>query len=547
MPARVNSPSKTLALLVQRSLQAKDWSAEAAAREAKATGIHGLSARNISEYAAGHRRRDPKEVVIRKFAALFGESEESWLEQFPMFGLEPLLLDRDAIIQEQDRLSGGDEVSLIASRAFLEGDDDDVANLVLRKLDGGVIYRYYFPTPASQTYRDAALVSFQRFRQRHVMRHGFKATPLVFGYTVDPSKFRFFSDLHTIVLYRSRPPALTQAPKRENLDVKRAYVFIEAIRGEVGQTEQHWYLLPDGMAKQIVSNLGEARSPIPDVDLPILRLNPALRRVHSEYLKWFQRADSPARYGLLRPVLGHSGDRCLRALKAATVNIARDGDSVRYLDMGCGDGQLTREIAGYLAQGECPVTVVGLDPSQPQLDAAISCFANAESIAFTPRLGAFENFQERESFHLITAIHSFYTIDEAYVRRVFELLAPGGIACIWMAKRQFNVVTALCDALDDELRPGQKRNAADDIFRYAEAAGLHVEMNSFTGALPRLVDANREPTADGQKLIDFCALRPVVRETKEWYSAVNALAGPEGSETGDHPLTDGLVVIHRLP
>jgi SAM-dependent methyltransferase len=546
MPARVNSPAKTLALLVQHGLQAKDWSAQTAAREAKARGIRGLSARNISAYAACDRKRDPKENLIRKFALLFEESEESWLEKFPAFGLDTILLDRDAIIQEQEKLSRGDEVSLIASRPFLEAHDDDVANLVLRKLDDGVVYRYYFPPAASQTYGDTALASFQRFRQRHVMRHKFKATPLIFGYAVDPAKFRFFSDLHTIVLYRSRSPTFTHARQRENFNIKRAYVFIEAVRGEAGQTEQKWYLLPDDMAKQIASNLDEARSAMPDVDLQILALNPALRRVRTDYLNWFQRTDSPTRYSALRPVLGHSGDRCLRALLAETVRIARDGDSVRYLDIGCGDGELTCAIARYLAQEGCQVKVVGLDPSQSQLDSANACFVMADNIDFSAHVGAFEGFQERESFHLITAIHSFYAIDEAYVRRVFELLAPGGIACIWMAKRQDNVVTALCDALDHEYRPGQKRNAADDVYRYAEAAGLPVEMKSPAGALPRLLDTSGEPTADGQNLIDFCALRAVAKGTKEWYAAVKALSGPQGNDTGDHPLTDGLVVIQRL-
>src|SRR5689334_4227023 len=126
MTGRANSPAKTLARLVQRGLDQRDWSAEAAAKEAKARGIRGLSARNISEYAGGRRKRDPKESIIRKFARLFGESPESWLEQFPLFGLDPLLLDKDAIIQDQEKLTVGDEVSLIASRPFLEDHDKDV-------------------------------------------------------------------------------------------------------------------------------------------------------------------------------------------------------------------------------------------------------------------------------------------------------------------------------------------------------------------------------------------------------------------------------------
>ena len=106
-------------------------------------------------------------------------------------------------------------------------------------------------------------------------------------------------------------------------------------------------------------------------------------------------------------------------------------------------------------------------------------------------------------------------------------------------------MTTLSDALDEQLRPGQKRNTADDVFRYAEAAGFSVEMRSSVGRLPRLLDANGEPTADGQNVIDFCALRNIAKGAKEWHAAVTVLKGTNSSNAGDHPLTDGLIIIRR--
>lgn len=180
-----------------------------------------------------------------------------------------------------------------------------------------------------------------------------------------------------------------------------------------------------------------------------------------------------------------------------------------------------------------------------QLRSATAAFRNAKAISFSAHDGTFETFKETESYHLVTAIHSLYAIDEAYVRRIYELLHPGGIACIWLAMRQNNVVTAVCDAVDSVLRPEQRRNAAEDVVKYAKGAGLSPKMTTSTGAVIPLLDGRDKPTDNGNKLINFCALQDLEKGTPAWEAAVGALRGSRRPGHGDHPLTDGLLVIQR--
>jgi ubiquinone/menaquinone biosynthesis C-methylase UbiE len=531
---RSDDPNQTLADLIKRGLDRTGWSADTAAAEAKRRGLgKGLGPRNIRNYRNGLGKRKPTETIVRRFAILFGESEDSWLRHFPDYRLGPLLLDKDAVIRDQAQLGEGDEVCLISSRAFLEADDSDVVEIVLKNLDRGIVYKYYFPSGDANPYGDAAAVSYRRFREQNVGRYWFSKPPLLFGYAVKPTVFRYFSGLHTIVRFTSRTPG-----------VGKTYVYIELARGGTGRLEQAWYLLPDVTARQITLNLNEARSSLADAELPVLPLNSCLNRVRTDYIKWFQRDESVARYSSLRPVLGHSGDRCLRALKIEIARLPHDGKGLRYLDIGCGDGEITRSVANYVAEhSDAEVTTVGLDSSSAQLRSAAAAFNDQERIKFETHAGKFETYQAGASFNLVTAIHSLYTIDEAYVRRIYELLELGGIAFIWMAMRKNNVVTAVSDALDAKLRPGQRRNAADDVARYASGVGLSPKLVPSEGVISSVLDKSGTPTNAGCDLIDFCALQPVKKGTEEWGAAIGALRSLH--QNGNHALTDGLVIIQR--
>ena len=530
---------QTLAKLIRGGKREKEWSNKDAAAAAVRLNLGaGYSARNIALHLAEAKTFYPKERIIRGFATLFGQSEDEWLREFVETGLHPLLLDMDTIMREQERLTEEDEVSIISSYAFLEAGDSGIGEMVLENLDRGIIYKYFFPAGDLHPYGVHAEKSYLDFLEK-VDQRRFQGSPLLFGYPVDPKKFGYFSALPTIVRYKSQTPG-----------VAKTYVFIGLLNSGSGHVEYKWYILPEKTSKGIEKNLKDARSSIADLGVDIVPRNARLRGVRKEYVNWFQQAESVAQYSSLRPVLGHAGDRCLQALmteigRTEIVRTPIAGGALKYLDVGCGDGGVTRKVADYLAQQfAVPVTAVGLDASGAQLRSAEASFKDQTGISFSVDKSDFEEFNERQQFHLVTAIHSFYTIDEAYVRRIYELLKPGGIGCIWMAMRQNNVVTSICEAVDSVLRPGQRRNVAEDVERYARGAGLSTDMVKSEGAVAHLVDSSGIPTDDGRKLIEFCALQPVTNGSREWDAAVGALRTSLG-KNGDHPLTDGLVVIQR--
>jgi len=490
--------------------------------------------KTIGDYANNRKRGKPSRSIITKVARLFGEVEQNWLSQFPDLGEEPLLLVKDAILREQGELEEGDEVSLISSRAFLETNDSEVRALVLRKLDQGIVYKYYFPTPGSSSFENVAAESYLSFHARWIKNHSFNRPPFIFGYDVNPNCFRFFSGLHSIVRYYSRSNG-----------VAKTYIYIEPVQGEYMHIEQVFYRVPNDVAAQIDSNLVESCDGIANARIPLQPLNPWLFRVANDYMEWFQKRENAVSYGLVRPILGHSGERCLVALKTQIGRIRLESqDTLRYLDVGCGDGVLTLEIAKFVASNK-KVDVVGLDASSAQLQLAIAQFQDVLNVSFREHQGTFETFKTPDSFDLVTAIHSLYAVDEAYLRHIYNLLAPGGIALIWMAMRVRNVVTSICDAVDSVLRPGQRRNAAESVKKYAEALGLEPQLVEYQGTVVSLIDSKNHPNEAVRSLIDFCALQAVIMDSEAWEAAVTELSASTPADNGGHPLTDGMVVIRR--
>jgi SAM-dependent methyltransferase len=540
-PEKVVDPDLLrLAGLIERNLHDRSWSPDDAETEAKKLKLGtGLSARNIREYLnTGRnldtgRKRPPTKAIIRRFALLFGQSEDEWVAQFPRFGVSPALLDRTTVIAAQSQLLDGDQVLLISCRPFLEASDIHVADEVLRNLDRGLQYVYFYPHGSSNPYGDEAETSYRQFRDTSVAHYRFSRSPRVFGYTVDPSRFKYFSALHTIVHYASRVPGLT-----------KTYVYIEYTRDNAGQKEHAWYVIPDQTWREIEANLRTTRSQIPNLGLPLQALNPRIATVSLNYVKWFKQPAKVSEYAALRPVLGHSGDRCIRALKTEFARMKRPRAS-RYLDIGCGDGAVTRSVADFIAE-HSKVVVTGLDVSRSQLDAAKRQFRGGR-IEFEAVDASFEDFRAPRGYNFITAIHSLYAIDEAYLRRVYELLQPGGIACVWMAMGKDNVVTAISDAVDEVLRPGQRRNAAEDVASYAMAAGLDPSVSEHVGTIQGLLDEKGKLTKDGRKLVQFCALEPLKPDNPAWAAATRAINGPTLLPEGRHSLKDALIVLSRPP
>jgi SAM-dependent methyltransferase len=524
-------PRHILAELLKKALARKGWSPEVAAQEAvRQRLVDGMSARNIRKYLNAERSRINNDAISR-FARLFRESEHEWLQHFADFDTDLLFLTSKDIIAREAQLEAGDHVTLISSRAFLEASDHDVAQAVRENLERGLIYSYYFPKKDGSPFGAAAAESYSNFRMQIMTKARLLRSPRIFGYSVDALRFRYFSALHTIVRFES--------PRPERC---KTYAYIEVARA--GRTEQLWYELPPSVWRDVDANLRQTRSEIADDEFEIYPRNPRLRTLAEDYKAWFKKEAAVQMYHQLRPLLGHAGETCVHEIRAELGRTRFASEQCRYLDVGCGDGEITYQIAGFLARGGRPAEIIGLDVSRPQLDAARKIFEGQGEMAFEPREGPFETFKSKRNFDVITSIHSMYVIDEAYIRGLFKLLAPGGIACIWMASRENNVITDICNAVDSVLRPDQARNTAEDLYEFAVDAGLSTRFLRYERSIGPLLYRG-DLTADGATLVDFCALRPLRSTDRARAAALDALGRSFDRETEEHRLTDCLFVIHR--
>ena len=198
-----------------------------------------------------------------------------------------------------------------------------------------------------------------------------------------------------------------------------------------------------------------------DLGLPYQPLNKKLTTISQEYAQAFSADETVRVYGDVRK-LASNVDDCVSAIRGVWVaeHPKKDiGTPWRYLDIGCGDGETTLRIIETLENGDVSgVHATIIEPSLIESDLAQRRITTGAREVRVVR-STLEDAELAGGFHLITSVHSFYTIDEAYLRRMYEYLAPGGLACIWIGALENNVVNRICAALDQHFRRGRRNYA----------------------------------------------------------------------------------------
>src|SRR5437764_2417620 len=100
--------------------------------------------------------------------------------------------------------------------------------------------------------------------------------------------------------------------------------------------------------------------------------------------------------------------------------------SERVLDVGCGQGKITAEIAARVPRG----VVVGVDPSQDMIDFASSHFGPTVRPNLQFELGDARRLRFREEFNLVVSFNALHWVPEqdAALRCIRSAMKPAGLA-----------------------------------------------------------------------------------------------------------------------
>ncbi|MBT8467324.1 MAG: class I SAM-dependent methyltransferase [Deltaproteobacteria bacterium] len=477
-----------------------DVAFDTAKRELEGTGWStvGCTRRTLEEHRRG-RRRSVKHPPVRYAALAWQEDPEAvatevgfppptWQDQ------DRFLFDRTAVFDEQANLAQGDQVVIITCRALLEMEVQDVRRLVVENLGKGVIYRYYYPRPTREGGRpNDAERSYVEFK-RSLEDAEFDVPPQIYGFGVDSKQFEYFSKLHTLVHYIRASPGTAWAEKMYN--------FIECAVGDRGEPyrERRWYkILPDNV-QDIKSQLSTARDAVADSGLGshYSALNAHIRGLSEEYRRFFEQADGSKLYGRVRRTANHKrvcvDNICEKFLGKLRPRFRTGKAQVKYLDIGCGNGEITSAIAQRLRARFDEISVSAIDPSTVECDEARKRLSPLDAQVEPYR---FEDAPlDEQRFHLITSVHSFYTIDEVYLRKIYDHLEPEGVACIWIGALKGNAMTQICDRIDRVTQPGQRRNYAEEIETILNNMGLTKPERMTVAPYPTQV----EPLLEGKEL-----------------------------------------------
>jgi trans-aconitate 2-methyltransferase len=152
-------------------------------------------------------------------------------------------------------------------------------------------------------------------------------------------------------------------------------------------------------------------------------------------------------------------------------------DSEHILDVGCGDGRITAEIAIRVPDGR----VVGIDPSQQMIAFAASHFSPADRPNLRFQVADCRDLRFDEGFDRVVSFNALHWIPEqdAALRSIHAALKPAGTA--WLRLVPAGSRKSLEEILDDTCR--SPRWAA--YFRDFDAPYIHFEPDAYRAIAER--------------------------------------------------------------
>jgi len=183
-------------------------------------------------------------------------------------------------------------------------------------------------------------------------------------------------------------------------------------------------------------------------------------------------------------------------------------DSASFLSVGCGAGDLDREILAAGIEHSSRVSYVGLEPDSQQCERFISRMTvdNDPGIRVEAFNTGFEEFTEQRRFDLVLMVHSLYYMDdpEQALKNALDLVSENG---------QLVILIASDDTLNElassfwERENGGSTWFSEDLSRHLEKRGMRFERKRIAARLD--ITSCCEPASEqGERIADFVAQVP---------------------------------------
>jgi len=121
------------------------------------------------------------------------------------------------------------------------------------------------------------------------------------------------------------------------------------------------------------------------------------------------------------------------------------------LDIGCGDGKITAEIAGIVAKG----TVIGIDNSESMIKLANRRYPPEVYPNLHFRLLDARQIDYQDKFHVVFSNAVLHWIDDhlSLLQRIYDCLLPGGRTLIQMGGKgnAFEIIQVLSNIIENEM------------------------------------------------------------------------------------------------
>ena len=183
-------------------------------------------------------------------------------------------------------------------------------------------------------------------------------------------------------------------------------------------------------------------------------------------------------------------------------------DRASVLSVGCGAGNLDKEILAMGTEHASAVSYVGLEPDPRQCERFISRmgFENDRNIQVEAHNVCFEEFSEKRRFDLVLMVHSLYYMEDPEIAldNALSLVNDGGCLAVLIASK--DTLNELSSSFW-ELENDRLAWFSEDLSNHLEKLGVSFERKRIEATLD--ITACCEPDSEqGMLIADFLAQVP---------------------------------------
>lgn len=349
------------------------------------------------------------------------------------------------IYKYYESLGENDVISIVSFNGFLEADNPELLDQMLKLARKKVEIRYYYP----ENSENKSLKDYASLKEQYgQFLSSQDVESYIWGFAV-PLQFVYLFGWNTRYIIISQ-----WIKNREQQVVQNALLYTETASSDESSNESMpiWIRLSDDNGQKYYSTLCKNAEPVRDIGIYQSRLDPILQKA---YQSAFSNRTNLNTYRNICNTIDPKNQTLSILTGEVNKRVSVKGKRLpkkpifNVLDIGSGDGHLIDSIVGCLQSALGKKSVIQLSCIE---SANIPQQLLSQRLKDDSVLHEMKTFEEydfyKNKYNLIFSIHSSYLMDSSYLLKMYELLDDNGHLFVVTSPYEDNVINKMCGIID---------------------------------------------------------------------------------------------------